>query len=276
MNKKLFILIITFLLAGVSLTFGQGAGVDSKDNYSQNGFSQSEARKSILPDLSKVNFLRRNTSNKSRAKSGSRSTWDVQFNYNVGNSGGGGQAGVETDGNFFYTAIWSNDTICKYDMSGALVEKFVIPGVTGLRDMAFDGTYFYGGATTATIYKMDFSTHSLIGTINCPTGTKVRHIAYDSDNDAFWVGDWATDIILVSRTGITLNTIPASSHGLTSIYGSAYDNWSPGGPYLWFFCQSGNKCDIVQLNIASKHTTGLMHDATFDFGYWVTTPLAGG
>ena len=202
--------------------------------------------------------------------------WDLQFSFNLELASGAlGNAGAEFDGTYYYTTRWASNLLHKYDMAGTLVEEFSISGVTGLRDLAFDGTYMYGGAAANTIYMMDFNTKTLIGTI--PSPVAVRNIAYDSENDAFWVGNWNTDLVLVSRTGATLASIPATSHGLAGMYGSAYDNWSDGGPYLWVFDQGsgqGYPQYIHQINIATGTLTGVSHDVTLEFP--AVSGIAGG
>jgi len=201
--------------------------------------------------------------------------WDMQFNFNLETASGAlGNAGGEFDGTYYYTTRWASNLIHQYDMAGNLVQEFSIPGVTGLRDLAYDGTYFYGGAAANTIFIMDFTTQTLIGTITSPEG--VRNIAYDSANDGFWVGNWTTDIVLVDRSGATLASIPAATHALTSVYGSAYDEYSAGGPYLWLFHQgvSGAEAHIAQIDIATGMQTGVTHDMLVDFP--ATSPLAGG
>ncbi|MBU0487218.1 MAG: T9SS type A sorting domain-containing protein [Bacteroidetes bacterium] len=194
-----------------------------------------------------------------------RATWLVQFNLDV-SSAGAGQAGCETDGTNFYATMWGSDTIIKYDLAGALVEKFQIPGVTGLRDLAYDGTYFYGGAAAGSFFVMNFTTKTLVKTVTCPAGVTVRSIAYDPLADAFWVANWGTTLSLVDTMGVYLDSIPAANHGLTNMYGSAYDGWTTGGPYLWIFDQGGNSNDIVQIDLTTKLPTGLVHDATTDVG----------
>jgi DNA-binding beta-propeller fold protein YncE len=201
--------------------------------------------------------------------------WDLQFSFDVQIASGAlGNAGAEFDGTYYYSTRWASNLLHKYDMTGTLVEEFSIPGVTGLRDLAFDGTYMYGGAAATTIYMMDFVTKTLIGTI--PSPVAVRSIAYDSDNDGFWVANWTTDLVLVSRTGSTLATIPAATHGLSSMYGSAYDNWSDGGPYLWVFDQAstGDQAIIHQIQISTGLPTGVTHNLLNEFP--ASSPLAGG
>jgi hypothetical protein len=203
--------------------------------------------------------------------SASRSVLDILYSYDAV---GVQEGGVETDGNFIYTSDWNNAMFYKYSMTGTLLDSFSITSVSGIRDLAFDGTYFYGGANAETIYKMDFTNKMLLGTITCPTGTTVRHIAYDSDRKGFWVGGWATDVICVDTTGTVLDTILAANHGLTSTYGSAYDKWSPGGPYLWMFDQgtNGTGAFFNQISLTTKLPTGVVHDCS-DIS---STALAGG
>ncbi len=178
----------------------------------------------------------------------------------------GGQAGVETDGQYVYVTVWSSTSILKYDSAGNYLSTFSIPGVSGLRDLAYDGQYFYGGNAGSTIYKMDFTNQSLIGSISCGGGAEVRHIAYDPNSDAFWVGNWSTDILLINRSGTPIDTIPAVSSTLPSLYGSAVDTVTPGGPYLWVFSQGGNGCNLGQIDIATGMPTGLIYDLYYQLG----------
>ena len=205
--------------------------------------------------------------------------WDVQLEFNALTlSGAAGNAGAEYDGTSFYSTRWASNLIHEYSGDGtALVRAFSIPGVTGLRDLAYDGQYFYGGAASTTIYQMDFATNTLMGTITSPVG--VRHIAYDSDNDAFWVGNWDTDIYLVGRDGSTLAQIPAATHTGTGNYGSCYDNVSPGGPYLWIFDQgnvAGAPQLIRQLQLPGGTPTGVQHNVYDDVALDNPTGSAGG
>jgi|GEM_PF-306208 len=177
--------------------------------------------------------------------------WDILWNYTASD---GTQAGVETNNQFIWAPVWSGSNFMKYDIAtGALVETFAIAGVTGVRDLAYDGTYFYGGNNaTGTINKMDLVAKTLIGTISTGVAS-IRHIAYDADANGgaggFWCGGWA-DLYLVSITGTTLATGPALSGGA---YGGQMDKSSNvGHTYLWIHDQLGTSGD----NLVQYEKTG--------------------
>ena len=118
----------------------------------------------------------------------------------------------------------------------------------------------------------------MVGTIPVALDIGIIHIAYDSENDGFWIGDWYSNIFLVGRDGMTISTIPQSTFNVESVGGSAYDNVSEGGPYLWLQSQwySGSDCAIVQINIETGMQTGIWHDAMSDAGLGMDYGYAGG
>jgi hypothetical protein len=110
--------------------------------------------------------------------------WDVQFSFDASTPTGGlSLVGAEFDGTYFYSNRWNTTDIFQYDIDGNLLKTFSIPGVSNLRDLAYDGTFFYGGAAGGTIWIMDFDCEVLIGTIN--GGFQSRAIAYNEDDDTF-------------------------------------------------------------------------------------------
>jgi hypothetical protein len=207
--------------------------------------------------------------------------WDVLFSWPVipASGAGGGQVGVEVDGDFLYTSVWGGlntgpPWFAKYNkMTGALIEAFNIPGVTAVRDLAFDGTYFYGSPYSTTIYKMDFTTKTVVGTI--PTSVTIRHIAYDPVNNGFWCGDWYTMYLVNATTGATMATGPAQ----TSAYGSAYDP-DPAGPFLWVHAQNGSpQLDEVEqwkITGTTLTATGIIHNMSTVTGFPAGGGIAGG
>ena len=127
--------------------------------------------------------------------------------------------------------------------------------------MDWDGQYLYGSDATNTIYCFD-GYGNPISTISSPVS--VRSIAYDMDNDAFWVNDWSSDLSLLDRFGNVIDTISSPP----SMYGSAYDDVSSGGPFLWIFTgtTSGSGCQIEQYDLSTKTLTGVTHSVSGDLG----------
>jgi hypothetical protein len=205
-----------------------------------------------------------------RNVSGERAIWDLVYSFDADTpSALTGLAGSETDGTYIYAAKWSGSDIAKFDAEGNFIETFTIPGVSGLRDLAFDGTYMYGAAATTTVWKMDFTTKTLVGTFTAPTA--VRAIAYDSEADAFWGNNWSTDMILFNEAGQNLDQLS----GMPSMYGAAYDNFSDGGPYLWFFTgtTTGGGCQVEQYNLGTQTLTGVSHSVSGDLGDYIAGGL---
>jgi len=188
----------------------------------------------------------------------SRDLFDLQFQIDVSETIAQGIAGVEYDGEYFYAAEWgyAGTDIHILDIDGNEVGSFTPTFVTGtgIRDMAWDGTYLYGSNASNTIYCFDTS-GNLITSI--PTPGSVRSIAYDSDLDGFWYNNFDTDLHFVDRSGTLLNTIPAPP----SMYGCAYDNFSPGGPFLWLHTgtTTGGGAYLEQYDLATLTLTGVTH-----------------
>lgn len=192
--------------------------------------------------------------------------WSVQLNVNP-TTLGTQIAGVGWTGTEFWGAQWNSGVIYTADINGNSTGSFTIAGVTGTRSITTDGTYMYIGANTSAIYQVDPNTKQLISTINTSVAN-CRYLTYDptlnNNNGGFWTGAYGSDITAVSMSGATLSTISSSTHGLTAIYGMAFDGFSTGGPFLWAFDQGGNGIDIHQLSINGV-PTGVMRDASVDF-----------
>ena len=163
--------------------------------------------------------------------------YDLQFEFACGDATG--EAGIETDGDYIYTTKWNGTGFFKYELDGTFLGAFQVGSVNAIRDLAYDGTYFYGGAAATTVYKMDFGTNTLIGQFTAPVA--VRAIGYDEGENGFWANNWSTTITLFDEAGAVLNTIP--TNGDESFYGFAYD---PQGPYLWGYSQrTGSSQNIL-------------------------------
>jgi hypothetical protein len=246
--------LVTNTSTRAAYTQAQPAGISSALSYKAVGNNSSAARqinseKDPNADIRTVEMT--------------REMWDLLYDFDMDTpSGLTGLAGAESDGEFIYATKWAGGEIVKFDMDGNFIETFIIPGVTGLRDLAFDGTYMYGAAAATTVYKMDFDAQTLVSSFTAPTA--VRAIAYDADNNAFWGNNWSTDMVLFDESGATLNTLT----GMPSMYGAAYDNFSEGGPFLWFFTgtTTGAGCQVEQYDIAAGAMTGVMHSVSADLG----------
>ena len=196
-----------------------------------------------------------------------RAMWDRLGYINCTSAG---QQAVATDGTYIYTGSWQatpsgGNRFYKYTMDGTFVEGFEISGMNSvqLRDLTFDGQYFYCGASSSTLYCLDLTNQTLIGTINTSCSA-IRHCSYDPDRDGFWMGDWST-LALYDRNGALVQNGPAP----TSAYGSGYYDG-----HLYLFCQPSSDAKVFDYDIAANTLTGPVCDMSSTPGY--TTGIAGG
>lgn len=214
-----------------------------------------------------------NTTNSSfngvnKLNSNSRAAWDFDFSFNVS---GPAHAGVVTDGSHFYTTAWNGNTFTRYDMDGTNPVDFTIEGVSGIRDMTYDGQYFYGSAVNLSIFQMDLENEALISTIpvSCTGVSGVRHIAYDptldGGNGGFWVGDW-DELGAINMSGAELI---ANVGQIGSCYGMTYDPWTDSNnPVLWAFSQtSPNDVTMHKFDINTLSLTDITVDLSATTGY---------
>jgi len=175
-----------------------------------------------------------------------RAYLDLQFVYP--NADGTGEYGVSSDGEFIYTSKWNSagdQTFFKYSLDGDYLGSFDIPGFAGVRDMTYDGTYFYGSTASTTIYVMDFANLSLVRTITAPAAA--RGIAYDADEDGLWITNgWDAPLRLIDLDGTLIRTL---NTGASSMAGIAYDAFSGDGT-LWAQTQSGDTAfdNLIQID----------------------------
>ncbi|MCX8057323.1 MAG: choice-of-anchor J domain-containing protein [Ignavibacteria bacterium] len=204
----------------------------------------------------------------------------LQFNYNISSLAPGAFSlyGSEFDGQYFYVTRWSEPKIFRINKAGTQIDSFTITGLPsgGIRDLAFDGQFLYGSNNSTTVYRIDRTTFAATTAFTSPIA--VRGISYNAAMNAFWVANWSTDIVLVSRTGATLYTIPAAQHGFTGMSGNAYDTLSAGSPYLWIF-SGGTATDpkiLYKVNpvngqrLDSIVVTDILPTGAIGGGLWVT------
>ena len=151
-----------------------------------------------------------------------------------------GCVGVEFDGqNFWVTGRHNIDDVHKlhkFDRNGNLLASYNQNTISiwGWRDLAWDGQYLYASDENV-LAKIDPSTGQMVDTLAMPTAIPppVRALAHDHISDHFWGANFSSDIIEFNRNGTIVNAYPNDRH----IYGLAWDDISPEGPWLWVFSQ---------------------------------------
>lgn len=192
------------------------------------------------------------------------------------------QSSVAFDGEYFYTAsTYTLGRYYKYDRDGRFIEEFSIPGMYyKMYDLTYDGTYFYGSDYTNTIFQLDFRNKRLVREwqVQGNSSFTITHISYDPRSDQFWIGNW-TKLGRVDREGkVTVDffTLGESDDDI-AVMGSAFDNVSQGGPYLWLanLSTSGidkvDKVTLLQYDLNNRRLTGVSHSVIDVPGYKVGT-----
>lgn len=157
---------------------------------------------------------------------------------------------------FLNDKIWVNgrnfpnqqSIVYEFDKNGQLLAThpyYSIAGV-GFRTLSTDGEYLYG-EDTYSINQIDPETFSTVGYILKPSGS-YSGMTYDPQTDHFWGGNGNGLIIEFDRDGNEINEFLT---GL-DIQGLAWDQWSPGGPYIWAWVEveteEGSKCEAIRLD----------------------------
>ena len=191
----------------------------------------------------------------------SREMWDLLGEVNCTS---GYQYGVATDGNYIYTSSWSASSTSqfyKYDMDGNFIEEFNVSGSGQIRDLTYDGEYFYGVANSSTVYCLDLANHALVSTFTSAYGA-MRCCGYDSERDGFWVvGNWSGNLTLIDRTGAIQFTGPAP----TSASGVAYFKDADGVEHVYCFNNGDN--GVYDYNIATNTIVGSVFNYNSAPGY---------
>jgi hypothetical protein len=152
---------------------------------------------------------------------------------------------------------------CHYQYS---VDQASLAG-WGWRDLACDGQYLYASDS----YVLAAFTVSPAGvtvngtasiTVNSaqmPTLNPVRAVCYDPNNDWFWAANFSNPIYAFDRSG---NMMAGPYTNIGSAYGMAYDNDSPGGPWIWVYVQDSS--NVYQFNPSTGTFTGVSYSGWGD------------
>ncbi|MCD4681815.1 MAG: hypothetical protein K8R86_00920, partial [Bacteroidales bacterium] len=158
-------------------------------------------------------------------------------------TGGGGTAGVNPN------------QIYKLDINGNLISTYS-QGTTsdwGIRDLAFDGTYLYGGDDNG-FYRITPSTGTVTTMFTGNLGLGIiRALAYNPTTGHFYAANWDTQIIEFDAAGTQYATY--SAPGLTGMYGFAYDELTEN---LWIFDRTGSPTTtFYEYNLSTQSLTGV-------------------
>ncbi|MCG2792459.1 MAG: T9SS type A sorting domain-containing protein [Weeksellaceae bacterium] len=201
--------------------------------------------------------------------------------YNLSQSiAAAGNAGVVFFGGQYWVSAWASNKIHILSNTGAFVETIQIPGLTGVRSFTTDGTNIYATANNANIYVINPATKTVTGTITTPSSSSIRFATYDSSldsgNGGFWIGNFSTNLFSIKKTGASISSIPAATHGMVGMYGAAVDS-SKG--IIYVYNQGGTNSDEIRALYTSN---GLKAGNTYDVynetlqSAGATTSLAGG
>ena len=160
------------------------------------------------------------------------------------------QYGVASDGVNIYHNSWSSNAgfqFAKYDMEGNIIETFEISECGYLRDMTYDGQYFYGGSADSVLYCVDLANKHLVST-TATACEAIRYCAYDPVRDGFWVGNWNTSIKFINRLGEVLIIGPEGN----SIGGAAYYKDERNVEHVYLYAQPSHNAIIYDYDIVSN------------------------
>jgi len=166
---------------------------------------------------------------------------------------------VATDGFFIYTSSWMRPgEFNRYTPNGEYVETFYVENVGAIRNLSYDGTYFYGTEASNVIFKLDLDNQTLVDSIETDI-PEIRHCSFNKQDGSLLAGSWNS----IYRIDIENGTSDQIRSDLANVYSSAFDNLSAGGPYLWLFSQTsqdnGPSACIRQFDISANDFTDKIH-----------------
>jgi hypothetical protein len=144
----------------------------------------------------------------------------------------------------------------KYDKGGSqLLEKDTLySSFSGWTAITSDEEYIYG-TQTYQINCYDPVSKTLVETYPRPNFSP-DGLAYDPQQEHFYLGNGVGAIMQINKQGDELNfyVVPYEIEGLS------WDNWSPGGPFLWAYyrvSETSGRINAVRLDPATGKKTGV-------------------
>ena len=194
--------------------------------------------------------------------------WDLQFEYSIEAAcGDNGLLGIEF--NWVTNEIWISgrgnampNQIYRCDpVTGAYLGMF--PTGTnsswGVRDMCDDGVFIYGGEDSGLLC-FDPATNAYVMTLPWPAGMSFpRGNTYDPATDHFYAGNFGTTCYEMDRQGTLIRSFAPAP--LTAVYGMAWDDMDPLGPWLYVIDQTNpsSGCNWHQMDPTTLTYTGVIH-----------------
>ncbi len=141
---------------------------------------------------------------------------------------------------------------------GELVNTFPLGGVSGLgwRALATDGDHLYG-TDTYSIAVWSLEEQQVVDQILTGSNNGTA-LAYDRDNGHFYQAGQTGAITVLDQDGQEVRLIATPY----AIAGLAWDDLSPGGPYLWAWVDAGDdagpesRCRAIRLDPVTGQPTG--------------------
>ena len=200
-----------------------------------------------------------------------------QFEFKIPDDG---TIAIASDDEYFYIGRQNSALITKLDLQGNQIgNSFSISGINSYTTLTYDGRYFWGSRQSKTINKIDMQANPpvRVGTVNSPVN--VVFCTYDptadDGNGGLWVGDFQSDLVLISLSGTELRRISSTTHGLKSTSGIALDFSNPDNPYFWTITSDNQPPVMKQINYITGEQTGEMFNL-YDEGFTSSSDSGGG
>ncbi|NQT34736.1 carboxypeptidase regulatory-like domain-containing protein, partial [bacterium] len=154
----------------------------------------------------------------------------------------------------------------------------------GMRDLTWDGDHIWG-ADENILYGISILFDRVEATIEGQVDRNYRSVAWDDENELFWVADINSDIYAIDHRGEHVRTLQRPDD--LQIYGLAYWQDDPDGHSLYVFdrgedadlsvdkidLENGNAMHVTELDVGGGRPGGIQITNMFDPYSWVLVAL---